>query len=86
MPTPTPYKESIVEKIQKLGRSEGSRWSREVSLQVKKLGGDQWGLQMVTVFLSVSRTLEASVGGLWVPGDRVGNLGAPGNDRRLSGI
>lgn len=35
--------------------------------------------------LSVPRTLEAGVGGLWGPGDRVGNLGTLGKERRLSG-
>lgn len=38
----------------------------------------------MTIFLSVPRALEAGVGGLWGPGDRVGNLGTLGKERRLS--
>lgn len=45
---------------------------------------DQWGLKVMIV-LSVPRTLEASVGGPWVPRDRVGNMGTLRKDRRLSG-
>lgn len=46
---------------------------------------DQGGLTTMTIFLSVPRALEAGVGGLWDPGDRVGNLGTLEEERRLSG-